>query len=79
MTYIRLIHNLTSLEDLGAATCKLVNFVDHKVLRKSFKSPLEVLQKSFESPLEVLQKSFESPLEVLQKSFGSPSEVICQL
>ena len=32
---------LTSLEDLGAATCKLVNFVDHKV-----QSPLEVLQKS---------------------------------
>ena len=21
----------TSLEDLGAATCKLVNFVDHKI------------------------------------------------
>ena len=32
---------LASLEDLGAATCKLVNFVDHKV-----QSPLEVLQKS---------------------------------
>ena len=31
----------TSLEDLGAATCKLVNFVDHKV-----QSPFEVLQKS---------------------------------
>ena len=28
----------TSLEDLGAATCKLVNFVDHKV-----QSPLEVV------------------------------------
>ena len=28
----------TSLEDLGAATCKLVNFAD--------RSPLEVLQKS---------------------------------
>ena len=42
----------TSLEDLGAATCKLVNFVDYKV-----QSPLEVLWKSFGSPLEVLQKS----------------------
>ena len=32
-----------SLEDLGAATCKLLNFVDHKVLQKSSRSPLEVL------------------------------------
>ena len=40
---------LTSLEDLGvgAATCKLVNFVDLKVQSlKSFGSPSEVLQKS---------------------------------
>ena len=29
----------TSLEDLGAATCELVNVVEHKV-----QSPLEVLQ-----------------------------------
>ena len=33
---------LTSLEDLGAATCKLVNFVDHKV-----QTPSKVLRKSF--------------------------------
>ena len=40
--------NLTSLEDLGAATCK------------SFGSPLEVLWKSFRSPLEVPQsKNFK--------------------
>ena len=32
----------TSLEDLGAATGELVNFVDHEV-----QSPLEVLKKSF--------------------------------
>ena len=35
---------VTSLEDLGAATFKLINIVDHKVLTIS-----EVLQKSFES------------------------------
>ena len=46
----------TSLEDLGAATFKLINIVDHKVLTTS-----EVLQKSFESLLEVLQTSFRSP------------------
>ena len=39
---------ITSLEDLGAATCKLLNFVDHKV-----RTPLEVLRKSFGSPPEV--------------------------
>ena len=33
---------VTSLEDLGAATCKLVNFVDHKVLWKSFRSPVQL-------------------------------------
>ena len=33
----------TSLKDLGAATCKLVNFVDHKVQSpKSFASPSKV-------------------------------------
>ena len=37
----------TSLEDLGAASCKLVNFVDHKV-----QSPLEVLGKFFQSNSE---------------------------
>ena len=47
---------VTSLEDLGAATFKLINIVDHKVLTTS-----EVLQKSFESLLEVLQTSFRSP------------------
>ena len=39
----------TSLEDLGAATCK--DFVDYRA-----KSPLEVLWKSFRSSSEVLQK-----------------------
>ena len=57
---------ITSLEDLGAATCKLVNFVDHSP--NSFGSFSKVLRKSFENPSEVLQKSFESPREVLQKS-----------
>ena len=37
---------ITSLEGLGAATCK------------SFGSPIKVLQKSFRMPAEVLQKSF---------------------
>ena len=50
----------TSLEDLGAATCK------------SFESPLKVFWKSFRSPSEVLQKSFRSPSEVLQKFFRNP-------
>ena len=38
----------TSLEDLGAATCKLVNLVDRKVLspKSKVQSPSEVLQKS---------------------------------
>ena len=49
---------ITSLEDLGAATCKLLNFVDHKV-----QSPLEVLWKSFGSP-----SVFRNPSEILQKS-----------
>ena len=43
----------TSLEDLGAATCKSL-----QVLRKSFRSPSEVLQKSFRSTSDFLQKSF---------------------
>ena len=54
---------LTSLEDLGAATCKLVNFVDHKV--QSFRSPLKILQKSCRSPAEDLQRSFRSPSKIL--------------
>ena len=45
---------LTSLEDLGAATCELVNFLDYKV-----QSPSEVLQKSFRC-----QKSFRSPVQL---------------
>ena len=35
-------HN-ESLEYMGAATCKLINFVDHKVLQKSFRSPSQLL------------------------------------
>ena len=50
---------ITSLEDLGAATCK--------VLRKSFGSPSEVLQNTFRIPLE----SFRRPLE----SFRSPVQL----
>ena len=60
LTHI-IITTQTSLEDLGAATCK------------SFGSPSEVPQKSFRSPAEVLQKSCRSPAEALQKSFRSPS------
>ena len=62
LTHI-IITSQTSLEDLGAATCK------------SFGSPLEVLWKSFGSSLEVLWKSFRSPLEVLQKSCRSPVQL----
>ena len=47
---------VTSLEDLGAATFKLINIVDHKVLTTS-----EVLQKSFESLSELFWMSFRSP------------------
>ena len=49
--------SVTSLEDLGAATCKLVNFVDYKV-----QSPL----RSFGSPSEILQKSSRSPVQLQQ-------------
>ena len=75
ISYISATHKknkITSLKNLGAATCKLVNFVNHEV-----QSPLEVLKKSFRSPSEVLQKSFRSPWGVLQKFFRSPAAVSC--
>ena len=43
--YREYINIQTSLEELGAATCKLVNFVDQ--------SPSEVLRKSFRCPVQL--------------------------
>ena len=46
---------LASLEDLGAATCKQVNFVDHKV-----QSPSEVLQKSSTVVVSVMDRQTDT-------------------